>query len=84
MSTATVHVNLDNSESHEALVAYLVVHTQIDTPGRRRTLLAHVVARMGIMQVIVSRVQELPVHKIVRGFKPPGEQHVAFGIAIAE
>ena len=78
MGASTVHVDLDDSESGESRIAYLVVGGQVDTPGGDSSLLAHLVLGLLVVKVVVASVEQLPIDKIFRAFKPPGQHHVGF------
>lgn len=76
MGGATVDVDLDNAEGGESLVADAAVQTQVDAPGACSSLFAHVLSRVLIVQIVVPRIQKLPINQIVAALEAPREKDI--------
>ena len=84
MGAPTIDVNLNHPKRRESLVPNLVVNRQIDAPRAGCALLAQVHPRVPIVQIVIPRIEQLPVDEVVGALEAPREQDVALRLAIPQ
>ena len=60
-----------------------IIDAQVNAPRALSLFLAQMALGLLIVQVMIARIQKLPVDKIVGAFKPPGEKGVVGAATVA-